>query len=216
MTILTQRDATLTLVESRPEGMAAEHYTNRLAMVKFLVVSSEIGDGTFGSAAHEAALQAVEKSIAHAREQIKLQGGCVGLGFPIVPEPQDTSKAEYPEFRRLANFLDVEGVLDGYPIHFHEESEADNRFALSVSINNRNGRPDLLRKLATFFGCPDKDLPMEGEESFEAEDSWHGATEEDAGDLRELADEMAKEQGEGFFDCEYTAGEIRAIGNQTA
>jgi hypothetical protein len=116
---------------------------------------------------------------------------------------------KYHQFHLLSEFLKKEGVPDAYPIYFREESEADNRFALSVSIHPRNGRLELLRKLATFFGCPEDALPNPEDDSFEASDSWHGGAN---GDLRELADEMAKEIGEGFFDIDYTAGEIHRRG----
>lgn len=124
----------------------------------------------------------------------------------------DSSK--YPEFVRLSEFLRREGVPDAYPIYFREESAADNRFALSVRVNSRNGRPGLLRKLAAYFGCPAEDLPSKDEAHFEACDSWHGARGRDQGDLRALADEITKDQGEGFFDCEYTVGEIRTIASE--
>jgi hypothetical protein len=113
------------------------------------------------------------------------------------------------QFRLLSEFLKKEDVVDGYPIHFREESEADNRYALSVGVHPRNGHPELLRKLAAFFGCPERELPDEGEDSFEASDHWHGRG---AGNLRELADEMTIDLREGFFDVDYTAGDIHALG----
>lgn len=116
---------------------------------------------------------------------------------------------KYHEFHLLSEFLKKEGVPDAYPIYFREESEADNRFALSVSIHPRNGRIELLRKLAAFFGCPDDELPNPEDDSFEASDGWHGGAN---GDLRELADEMAKDLGEGFFDTDYTVGQIHTRG----
>lgn len=116
---------------------------------------------------------------------------------------------KYHQFHLLSEFLKKEGVPDAYPIYFREESEADNRFALSVSIHPRNGRIELVRKLAAFFGCPDAELPNPEDDSFEASDSWHGG---DNGDLRELADEMAIDLGEGFFDTDYTVGQIHARG----
>lgn len=116
---------------------------------------------------------------------------------------------KYHQFHLLSEFLKKEGVPDAYPIHFFEESHADSRFALSVSIHPRNGRIELVRKLAAFFGCPEDELPNPEDDSFEASDGWHGG---DNGDLRELADEMAIDLGEGFFDTDYTVGQIHARG----
>ena len=118
---------------------------------------------------------------------------------------------KYHQFHLLSEFLKKEGVPDAYPIYFREESDADNRFALSVSIHPRNGRNELVRKLATFFGCPEDELPNPEDDSFEASDDWHGG---DNGDLRELASELAIDLGEGFFDTDYTVGQIHALGAQ--
>lgn len=118
---------------------------------------------------------------------------------------------KFPEFHLLSEFLSAEMVPDYYPITFQEESEADNRFALRVHDHvGGRVRPDLLRKLAAFFGCPEAELPEEGDCSFEASDTWHCRGK---GNLRDLADEIIKNDGQ-FFDLCYAVGEIRHIGNQ--
>ena len=118
---------------------------------------------------------------------------------------------KFPEFRLLSEFLSKEDLPDYYPLRFLEDHEADNRFALSVHVRTINGQqPDLLRKLATFFGCPEPKLPEEGDDYFEASDSWHGRG---IGNLRDLADEISANDGQ-FFDIEYTVLEIRSVGSQ--
>lgn len=131
--------------------------------------------------------------------------------FQARESKERASLPKYPEFARLSEFLKDLDLIDAYPISFEEEHEADNRFALRVGVENRNGQPELLRKLAAFWGCPEDELPEAGCDSFEASDSWHCLGE---GNLRDLADQIAKDQGEGFFDCVYTVGEIHKLAEE--
>lgn len=139
-----------------------------------------------------------------------------------IPEPEAST---YHEFQELVAFLDELGVSDDQEFTFQEDSSADNRYALSVEVSPLGGVPDTRRErmgaavtlacqLATYFGCPDDELPNHPEiphcsPQFEASDSWHG---NGRGDLRELGDELGQYY-EPFFDTTYTLAELREIAN---
>ena len=86
-------------------------------------------------------------------------------------------------------------------IHFTEDSDPENKYALGVQTNN----PELLRFLARICGCPIRDYPEKTDTYFEAGDQWHGRGRIN---LRDLADELIRMHGE-FFDVEYTVGELK-------
>jgi hypothetical protein len=86
-------------------------------------------------------------------------------------------------------------------ITFREESSRDVRYTLVVSTSDRA----LLQKLAALLGCPAENLPRTSDTSFEVSDSWNGRGEVD---MRELADELMKTEGE-FFDFDITIRELR-------
>ena len=115
-------------------------------------------------------------------------------------------KLKYPELKLLSDFLiDVDPKID---LAFREESEADNRNALSVSgIGSYREEvfPDLIIRLARFWGCPEENLPEVA--GFEASDSWHGRGE---GDLRTLADELGKIYGQ-YYDAIISVQDIHDL-----
>jgi hypothetical protein len=78
--------------------------------------------------------------------------------------------------------------------------DPDNRYALTVHTED-----GLLRKLAQLFGCPEKELPGEDDNEFEAGDHWHGRGQIN---LRTLADEMIQINAP-FFTEAYTVEELR-------
>ena len=87
-------------------------------------------------------------------------------------------------------------------VTFLEDPDPDNRYALTVHTED-----GLLRKLAQLFGCPEKELPGEDDNEFEAGDHWHGRGQIN---LRTLADEVIQMNGP-FFTEAYTVEELRKL-----
>ncbi len=71
---------------------------------------------------------------------------------------------------------------------FGEDNDKGNLYGLAFSSDN----PELARKVAALFGCPQDELPDEG--GFEGSDYWKGEV-----SFRDVADELTEIWGE-FFD----------------
>lgn len=107
------------------------------------------------------------------------------------------------QFRLLADLLsDADGFLE---IGFFEDDEHGRKHSVTISCDDDH---ELLAEIASFFGCPDDDLPDGG--VIRGEASWAKNGE---GNLNELAEDIELREG-ALFDVTYTVNEIRAMAKE--